>query len=666
MTQWIAAITRGHNGGCCLLKDGEVVFNLEEERLTRVKYDGAPLATICKIKEYTDKLDYFLIAHTTRMSQHGFKMDYCGNDQYYGLARKFGLLKDTAEFGTWPDNVIDMGQIHHRLHAATAFYNSGFDTATAVIVDGAGSWCKFGSIEKFTEDYWETETIFDCSYPDIIDTKYKHIGTKFASPVCFYHRFDSGFWDGYGILERYETPENDHHELYATPSAGIVKTYEAITEYCGFPAIEAGKVMGLAPYGKNPEYLPPFFRDDGISEMQSACRNSFSPFYPNGTIYNRHMIPEVMDLGEKDVYLFELENRKDAAWKIQNETQAQVLNLIRKAVRMTGNKNVVLSGGYGLNVIANYYYLNELKDEGINLFVEPISNDSGTALGAALLWHHRVNKDDTKKRPLKNLYLGPEYHYTTEEIDVIGEKYGATIEDATHADVVKLITDKNIVALFQGRSEAGPRALGNRSFLYDPRDPDGRDHVNSVKHREFFRPFAGSILKEHVHEWFDLRGMDETPFMMYAVNCQPGIQEKIPAIIHVDGTCRIQTVTSEQNKNYYEIIQEFFKQTGCPIVFNTSFNLGGEPLVETLDDAVRTLYHSAVKYLYLPEYGKLITVEEHIVREKTAKEKAREEGYILQPATMGVESSDGVREEAELQWGNSNQQDGDSFLNKVR
>jgi len=156
--------------------------------------------------------------------------------------------------------------------------------------------------------------------------------------------------------------------------------------------------------------------------------------------------------------------------------------------------------------------------------------------------------------------------------------------------------------MFQGQSESGPRALGNRSIIYDPRDPDGKDHVNAIKRREFFRPFAGSILKEDVHEWFDLRGMEETPHMMYAVNCQPGIAEKIPSIIHVDGTCRIQTVTEDQNKNYHSLISKFKEKTGCPILFNTSFNLGGEPLVETLDDAVRTLFHSDIQYLYLASY----------------------------------------------------------------
>jgi carbamoyltransferase len=145
--------------------------------------------------------------------------------------------------------------------------------------------------------------------------------------------------------------------------------------------------------------------------------------------------------------------------------------------------------------------------------------------------------------------------------------------------------------------------------MYDPSDPDGKDHVNLIKRREYFRPFAGSILEEDVHEWFDLRGMESSPTMMYAVNCQPGIAERIPSIIHVDGTCRIQTVSEKQNPHYYKLIKAWKEKTGLSIIFNTSFNLGGEPLVETLDDAVRTLKHSDIEYLYLPEYNKLITLK---------------------------------------------------------
>ena len=206
------------------------------------------------------------------------------------------------------------------------------------------------------------------------------------------------------------------------------------------------------------------------------------------------------------------------------------------------------------------------------------------------------------------LYLGFEYHYNESDINKYVESHGAEIIDATDDDVVELLLNKNIVTFFQGRSENGPRALGNRSILFNPTYQDGKDFVNEVKHREYFRPFAGTILQEHVHEWFDLRGMKDSPYMMYAVNCQPGIEEKIPSIIHVDGTCRIQTVTQEQNKNYYNLINAFYKKTGVPILFNTSFNLGGEPLVETLDDAIWTLSQSDIEYLYLPEYGKLIKI----------------------------------------------------------
>jgi len=208
-----------------------------------------------------------------------------------------------------------------------------------------------------------------------------------------------------------------------------------------------------------------------------------------------------------------------------------------------------------------------------------------------------------------DVYLGPDWNITNEDVDNAAKMFDGEVSDATNEDIVELITNRNIVTVFQGRSENGPRALGNRSILYDPTDPNGKDFINSVKHREYFRPFAGSILEEDVHEWFDLRGMESSPTMMYAVNCQPGVEEKIPAIIHVDGTCRIQTVNRDQNPNYYDLIKAFKDKTGCPIVFNTSFNLGGDPLVETLQDAFHTLASSKIEYCYLPELGKLVKVK---------------------------------------------------------
>jgi len=215
-----------------------------------------------------------------------------------------------------------------------------------------------------------------------------------------------------------------------------------------------------------------------------------------------------------------------------------------------------------------------------------------------------------EKDPLINLYLGPEYKYESDILDkyIKFNKLEDEIEvtETTDAEVAQLIKDRNIVTIFQGRSEGGPRALGNRSILYDPTDPNGKDFVNTVKGREWFRPFAASVLKEHAKEWFDMKGLKETPYMMYALEVSDEHIGEIPAVTHVDGTCRIQTVTKEQNENYYNLINEFYKLSGVPLLFNTSFNLAGHPLVETLQDAIETLYTSQLEYMYLPELGKLV------------------------------------------------------------
>jgi carbamoyltransferase len=594
MTKWIAAIARGHNSGVCLLKDGEIILSIEEERLSRNKYDGGPLASMVKILEYTDKIDYLVVAHTQPLSEAG-RIDFTGDDIYTGLARKLGLIERNCDSYNHPQ-VIDLSRTHHKLHAACAFYRSGFESAVSLVVDGAGTFVpmQIGPTQEMT---WELETIFTCEYPAQFKTLYKHQGGR-------------GPWSSAKIIDMPSESEGEDgtHELVLDDTAGITKAYEAVTQYCGWAPIEAGKTMGLFPYGKPNDKIPPIYTDGNGGTWKTADRNVIIPTYPNGALVNEGRY-EFLKTPQEYEDLTLLDNRRDMAYAVQTQSQQMVLDLIRKAVKMSGNKNVVLSGGYGLNCVANYWYLDQLKDEGINLFVEPVSNDAGTAIGAALMVYHKTTSDSTLRSKITNLYTGQQYMYTTEEIIGTCEKYNATkVSKVTYIDVVKLITEKNIVALFQGRSEAGPRALGNRSILYDPRDPNGKDHVNMVKKREYFRPFAGSILLEHVHGWFDLRGMEDSPFMMYAVNCREGIEEKIPAIIHVDGTCRIQTVTEEQNKHYYDLISEFYNQTGCPIIFNTSFNLGGEPLVETLDDALRTLANSLIEYLYLPEYGFLVEV----------------------------------------------------------
>jgi carbamoyltransferase len=603
-TGYIAAIARGHNAGVCLLKDGEIVFAIEEERLSRVKYDGGPFASIAKILDYTDKIDYLFIAHTQPLDNAG-EIDFTGDNIYSGYARKLGLIEQRHKDLFSHPQVIDLSHIHHKLHAACAFYRSGFKEAAALIVDGAGTFIPMQVADDYEDMTWELESIYKCGYPSTFKTLYKHQGGRGPYPSRYEKEMPS---------EIYNEEAGETHELYLDDSAGIVKAYEAVTQYCGWQPIEAGKTMGLFPYGKPNPNIPPIYTDGNGGRWKTADRNIVIPTYPNGALINEYRYDELKSTDEDlegDVTL--LQNRRDLAYAIQTQSQAEVLDLIRKAAKMSGSNNVVLSGGYGLNCVANYWYLEQLKDEGINLYVEPISNDAGTAIGAALLGYHTLTNDSKIRPYADSLYLGPQYTYTDDEITLTAKKYNAEIQTVTKKDIVELMTgkitgDRNIVTMFQGRSENGPRALGNRSIMYDATDPNGKDFVNKVKRREYFRPFAGSILHEFAHEWFDMRGLEQSPHMMYAMNCQPGIAEKIPSIIHVDGTCRIQTVKREQNPHYYDIIKELYEQTGVPIVFNTSFNLGGEPLVETLDDAIRTLANSDIEYLYLPEYNKLITV----------------------------------------------------------
>jgi carbamoyltransferase len=600
MSQWIAGIARGHNSGVCLLKDGEIVFSIEEERLSRKKYDGGPYASMIKILDYTDKIDFLVIAHT--QPDHS-RVDFRGGSVYTGLANKIGLIENESFDDEGISNqVLDMHKWHHKLHASCAFYRSGFEDAVAVIVDGAGTFIPVNMSGTENEDMtWELETIFDCSYPDNFKTLYKHLAGR-------------GPWKSVYIPEQPSEREAEEgtHELIVDDSAGIVKAYEAVTQYCGFHPIEAGKTMGLFPYGGPADYFPPIYTDANGGDWKTADRNLIIPTYPNGALVNEGRYKKLNTSPEEsEGDVTKLQNRRDMAYAVQTESQQMVLDLIRKAVKMGKSKNVVVSGGYGLNCVANYWYLDQLKDEGINLYVEPVSNDAGTAMGAALLAHYSLTKDK-KTRPFgENLCLGPNVMQSEEEIFGIAEKYGATnlYEKQYAEDAVKLILKGNIVTLFQDKCENGPRALGNRSMLYDPRELNGKDYVNAVKKREYFRPFAGSILHEHAHEWFDMRGMEESPHMMYAMNCSSQeYADQIPAIIHIDGTCRIQTVKEHQNPIYYEMINHFYKETGVPILFNTSFNLAGEPLVETIDDAIRTLHNSDLEYLYIPEKALIIEI----------------------------------------------------------
>jgi carbamoyltransferase len=558
----IVSCVRGHNASTTLMIDGEVIFYVEEERLSRMKHDGSPLLGLLKVFEYVDHIDHLVVCHTHR---HGPELDWTGEDLYMGWVRK--LARKKFEYQT---HFIDT--IHHELHGACAFLNSGFKTAACLIADGAGS---FLQSDTFPGVAYEFETIFKAKYPLEFDTVYKHIGGK--EPV--------------GILD-----VGGDGKFLVTEYPGLTKTYEAVTEYCGFLCIDAGKTMGLSPYGKENPELPELFRGGW------GNREVFVPNYPNGSKINYERFPVLFEDSKNHKKGEYTQTQKDMAYAIQRDTENRMIELIRKAHEETGETNIVVCGGYGLNCVANYKYLKTFPD--LNIYCEPISHDGGTGIGAAKYIYAKMNDLEEPMNPQTSIYYGPQYDSDTYE-DYLEE---LEVTDTSYNEVAKLIRDGSIVTIFQGRSEGGPRALGNRSILFDPTIKDGKDIVNAVKHREFFRPFACSILKEKVNDWFDLAGREESPHMMYAVNCLPGVTEKIPSVIHVDGTCRIQTVTEEQNEHYYNLISAFEKLSEVPILFNTSFNLGGDPLVETIADAIDTLKNSDIEYMYLPEIQKLVKV----------------------------------------------------------
>jgi len=273
-----------------------------------------------------------------------------------------------------------------------------------------------------------------------------------------------------------------------------------------------------------------------------------------------------------------------------NTIQTELENIISKYVSNLKNKNLCVSGGVFQNTVLN----SKLLDISPNLYVDPFCDDAGISMGAALFHTKTKNK-------LNDLYLGDFPNYT------ILPNRGEQIK---HKDVAKLISNKNIVAIYQGRNELGRRALGNRSFLYDPRDSFAKEKLNVLKNREWFRPAAGTMLHEHRHDWFDLKSKNESSFMSYVFQVK---KNNILGITHVDNSCRIQTLKKEQNYHFYKLIEEFYNITGVPILANTSFNLSGFPLVNSVDDAIEVLMHEKNKsfnFIYFPELSKIFSKQD--------------------------------------------------------
>ncbi len=545
------SVNLGHDASITVVENGRVVVHLQEERLNHIKHGNIPILCATELSKYINKIDDIRFHHihpilaepTYILSYLNFVSDIDCNIPFF------------MDIGFHKDN---MYRSHHDLHATGAFFHSGFNDAVVVVIDGAGYTHEYGK---------ENLSIYQVN----------------SNGFNILHRKLCG--DG----ERIET---DLEYIDPVTNIGVGMAYEAITRFIGFGGLDCGKTMGLSAYGKENEDIDPIITIEHHSNK--SCKPIFSNLELGMTGADYPLDGDFVYSNNNNNDIIRSFSKQDISYRIQKDYEDYLIWICNEAMTMGNSKNLILSGGCALNCVANYKLLKSLPSD-INLYVDPTCDDSGITIGGAI-----SNVGGNGNFKLDTLYFGSqlEYDYQLSEMEIE--------IDIDAFDVAKLISEGNIVAIAQGRSEIGPRALGNRSILFDPRVKDGKDIVNGVKNREWFRPFAGTVLKEYARDWFDMDRLDESPFMMYAVDVLSDKKDQIPSIIHIDGTCRIQTVTSEQNLYYYNLISEFYKLTGVPILFNTSFNLAGDTMVETIDDAFKTIRNSEINYMYLPEIGKLI------------------------------------------------------------
>ena len=556
--------TGPHDSSVTIMKDDKLLVHMLEERLSHNKHDGFPVMSIGKVKDYVDSVD-----SCNFTDLHHQSVDFKWPTQLLFKSLHPNLFTNFSDQG-YRYNVF---QSHHDLHAIVSLCHSGFDDAVLVVIDGAGSTYSYGK---------ENQTIYEVRGENL-EIKERVIVGDGSQVVDIYNQAIPNF-------------------VKDTTNIGAGYVYASVTECLSFDSIDCGKTMGLSAYGEDDENIPE------LISIQNCGNDKFTLLMTEGhpqcgythAIINEHPVKDFYANGEippLDLCTEEqLRLQQNLAYRVQDDYEKYLIYTCKRALERSNSRNLILSGGCALNCVANYKLLKSLPED-VNLYVEPVSDDSGVSLGGAYCL------TDMNSFKLESLYLGGQLEYDYELVGNNEIEY-----DVEPENVAEIISLGNIVAIAQGRSEVGPRALGNRSLLFDPRVKNGKDIVNRVKNREWFRPFAGTVLKEYARDWFDMDRLDESPFMMYAVDVLPHKRDEIPSIVHVDGTCRIQTVTKEQNKNYYNLISEFYKLTGVPILFNTSFNLAGDTMVETIDDAFYTLRNSQINYMYLPEIGKLIQI----------------------------------------------------------
>jgi carbamoyltransferase len=552
----VLGIQKDHRSSVALFDNENLIYFNQEERLSKVKQSSIfPVLCLDQVKKIIkNKINKVIIS--------GYDND---SISIIGCFLKKLNIIDSEE------QVFHYYKSHHLVHAAKAFYNSNFEDAIVFVVDGRGSSYNLSN----GQIAYETTSIFYVKKPNIFKCIYKKLFTnsKINKNLKVIYNVEYELHSNSSPLS---LDNKTKFEITNTQDIGLF--YSIVSTNCGFFE-EEGKLMGLNAYGKFNKKIFKLIKDKNLFIKNNIGKQNYLTEFNHSFIKNK-------------------DNLTDLSFLTQQKFEKDYFNLIKKYFKDDFSNNFILTGGTAYNVVNNYKIKKKLKNK--NLFIEPMCGDEGNSIGACQLYL-KQEIPNLKFNNFKNLFIGEKYEYklNLKKFNFLNKKIKLT-------EVIELLIKGNIVALYQGRSEAGPRALGNRSLLLDPRIINGKDIMNTVKKREFFRPFACSVLKEKTNQWFDMGGLNESPFMSYAVQVLNHVKNKIPSVIHVDNTCRVQTVTTEDNFILYNLLKEFDKKTGVPILMNTSLNLAGETLVETPEDALLTLQKSALKFLYFPDINQLI------------------------------------------------------------
>lgn len=558
-----------HESAACLIKDGHVVMAIEEERLNRIKHGKLsspemtgqlPWKSINKCLEAAgiafEDIDHIGYSFSPDILQEGVA-DW---REKGGGAQDWSLEKDsyqTLEGGlTFADGVLSARRQliedagfkgnfhflpHHDCHAASAFNVSHFDKAAVLVIDGIGEWA---STSLYYGDGPQLRKVHDFVFPN---------------------------------------------------SLGFV--WEKLSKYLGFSQYDASKVMGLAAYGDSAKTIDMFSKiitdKENMTVDLSVLRHESPDFSTLEALFGlpRRHEPVDFNVANWQAYV-------DVAAGLQLLTEQVLIHILRRFDRDT-YRNLCMAGGVALNCAANGVIVREnLFDD---IFIQPASNDAGTAMGAAfLIWNQELGQP--REYVFSNAYLGP--GYSDDEIEAVLGRTNLKYRKVDIAkEVAKLLADGSIVGWFNGRMEWGPRALGARSLLADPRNNDVRELMNvKVKHRELYRPFCPSILGERAEEWFEGSArVNAGKYMLTTSHVRPEKAHLIPAVVHFDQTVRAQTVYAQDHPEYYRLISEFEAITGIPLLLNTSFN-DSEPVVCTPQDAINTFLKTDIDYLALGNY----------------------------------------------------------------